>query len=61
MVIIIMVVEEEKSGGMKVRCNQCGYEWQPRVKGREPVVCTRCKRYDWREGKKGRKKVVQAK
>ena len=32
-------------------CNQCGFEWQPRVEN--PTVCTRCKRYDWREPKKG--------
>lgn len=33
-------------------CNQCGFDWQPRVAN--PTVCTRCKRYDWRESKKGR-------
>lgn len=34
-------------------CNQCGYDWSPKLKDSEPVVCTRCKRYDYREQKKG--------
>ena len=35
-----------------VHCNQCGYDWVPRLTGINPVVCTRCKRYDWGEPKK---------
>ena len=34
-------------------CNQCGYEWEPRLAGRNPVACPACKRYDWSEAKKG--------
>ena len=32
-------------------CNQCGIDWTPRVD--KPRACTRCKRYDWAEPKKG--------
>jgi hypothetical protein len=32
-------------------CNQCGIDWTPRVEN--PRACTRCKRYDWAEPKKG--------
>jgi len=32
-------------------CNQCGYDWRPDVA--MPKVCTKCKRYDWNEPKKG--------
>lgn len=35
-----------------VKCNQCDYEWEPKIKGTTPTVCTRCKRYDWQEPKK---------
>lgn len=30
---------------MKCKCEQCGYEWESRVKN--PKQCTRCKRWDW--------------
>lgn len=33
-------------------CNQCGFEWSTKVE--KPKTCTRCKRYDWNEPKKGR-------
>jgi len=39
-------------GDKMAYCNQCGYEWKPKF-DREPIACTRCKRYDYREGKKG--------
>lgn len=32
-------------------CNQCGWDWDARVPA--PAACTRCKRYDWQEPKKG--------
>ena len=32
-------------------CNQCGWDWDARVPA--PAACTKCKRYDWREPKKG--------
>lgn len=32
-------------------CNQCGSAWKSRIKS--PVQCPRCKRYDWRQPKKG--------
>ena len=32
-------------------CNQCGYDWRAKVEN--PRACTRCKRYDWDEPKKG--------
>lgn len=32
-------------------CNQCGFDWKARVE--RPRTCTRCKRYDWDEPKKG--------
>ena len=32
-------------------CNQCEKDWTPRVDN--PACCPRCKRYDWREPKKG--------
>ena len=28
-----------------VKCNQCKYEWKPKVKS--PMACPKCKRYDW--------------
>ena len=28
-----------------MKCPFCEYEWEPRVKGRPPKTCTRCKRY----------------
>jgi len=28
---------------MKLKCNKCGYSWQPRVDS--PVACPRCKNY----------------
>ena len=34
-----------------VHCNQCGWEWEARVP--DPSTCPKCKRYDWREPKKG--------
>lgn len=37
-----------------VRCNQCGSEWDSRVKEGVPLACPRCKRYDWDEPKKSR-------
>lgn len=37
---------------MECKCNQCGYKWETRVK--EPKACPKCKRYDWKEGKKER-------
>jgi predicted Zn-ribbon and HTH transcriptional regulator len=33
-------------------CNKCGHKWDARKKN--PVVCPRCKRYDWNK-KKGSK------
>ncbi len=35
---------------MKCECLQCGYEWESRVE--KPLVCPRCKRYDWKKKKK---------
>jgi len=29
-------------------CKHCGYKWNGR--GREPVACPKCKRYDWKKG-----------
>jgi hypothetical protein len=37
-------------------CNQCGFDWTPRVES--PVACTRCKRYDYRDAKKSRDGVL---
>lgn len=37
--------------GEQCRCNQCGHEWEARV--RDPQCCPKCKRYDWDEPKKG--------
>ena len=34
-----------------VHCNQCDLDWEPRVEN--PRACTRCKRYDWNQPKKG--------
>lgn len=34
-----------------VHCNQCGYDWEP-MRG-IPKACTKCKRYDWSEPRKG--------
>jgi hypothetical protein len=39
-------------------CNQCGYDWTPKVNGVEPKVCTLCKRYDYREPNKKTRKVA---
>jgi predicted Zn-ribbon and HTH transcriptional regulator len=30
---------------MKMRCPYCGYEWEPRLRDRNPKSCPRCKRY----------------
>lgn len=39
----------------KCKCNspKCGHQWQPIVQ--DPVVCPRCKSYNWREIKDERK------
>jgi hypothetical protein len=37
-------------------CNQCGWDWEPKVEC--PKACTRCKRYDWTEPKKGIKNEI---
>ena len=37
----------------KCKCNQCGFEWMPRVE--KPRECSNCKRHDWNEPKKSRK------
>lgn len=29
----------------KPKCDECGYEWVPRVG--DPKACPRCKSYDW--------------
>lgn len=29
------------------KCKRCGAEWTPRLVGRKPVQCPRCKRVDW--------------
>ena len=29
------------------KCERCGYEWAPRYKDREPVVCPGCKSPYW--------------
>lgn len=35
-------------------CNQCGYSWKPRPSTNgDPRACPSCKRYDWKESKKG--------
>ena len=40
-----------------VHCNQCGFDWEPRVAN--PRACTRCKRYDWADVKKGVRSEIQ--
>ncbi len=34
-------------------CNQCGFDWKNTTA--HPRACTKCKRYDWDEPKKGLK------
>lgn len=29
------------------KCVKCDHEWLPRVIGRKPVQCPRCKTYKW--------------
>lgn len=41
-----------------IHCNQCGFDWSPRVSN--PKACTRCKRYDWSEPKKGLSRGVES-
>lgn len=31
----------------ELTCRLCAHEWVPRVKGRLPIACPRCHRYDW--------------
>jgi len=31
----------------EVSCGKCGWAWVPKIKGRLPACCPRCKRYDW--------------
>ena len=31
----------------QLHCQRCGHDWFPLVE--EPVVCPRCKSYNWRE------------
>lgn len=32
---------------MKIKCELCGYEWEPIAV--EPKQCPRCKRYDYKK------------
>lgn len=34
----------------KLHCQNCGHDWIPQVE--KPVVCPRCKNYDWDNSKK---------
>ena len=31
------------------KCKRCDYEWEPKVEGRKPKSCPRCKSYTWDE------------
>lgn len=35
------------------KCNKCEHEWIARVE--EPLQCPKCKRYDWKEDKDGKR------
>lgn len=37
----------------KLKCRHCGHEWYPRTE-KEPEVCPKCKRYNWKEVPKKR-------
>ena len=30
-----------------LHCRLCGHKWTPKKKGKPPLSCPRCKRYDW--------------
>lgn len=32
----------------KLKCKNCGHRWYPKAE-RLPVVCPRCKSYDWND------------
>lgn len=35
----------------KFNCKKCDHSWHPRVWGEKPMVCPRCKSYDWHDDK----------
>ena len=46
---------EIKVNGYK--CNNCCYEWIPRVKDERPLICPKCKSARWDKEKKDNKKA----
>ncbi len=40
-----------ESNKAKCKKKSCGHEWYPRILGVRPIVCPRCKSYDWDDDK----------
>ncbi len=32
---------------MNYTCQKCGHKWSPKVTGKTPLSCPKCKRYDY--------------